>query len=75
MKEEYPDNYRVYKRLAVLEADIQQQKENAQRDYREMKQYYDEAVTLYEQSHAEDAEMQTLKVQMQDVIDGGWLLE
>ena len=73
MKDDYPDNYRVYKRLAVLEADIQQQKENTQRDYHEMKEYYDEAVRLYEQTSVEDTEMQTLKVQMQDVMDGGWL--
>lgn len=75
MKDDYPDNYRVYKRLAVLEADIQQHKENTQRDYHEMKEYYDEAVRLYEQTSVEDTEMQTLKVQMQDVIDGGWLPE
>lgn len=75
MEEDYPGNYKVYKRLAVLEADIQQQKENQDRDYRDMKNYYDEAVTLYQQTNAEDMEMQTLQAQMQDVIDGGWLLE
>lgn len=75
MQEEYPENYRVYKRLAILEADIQQQKENKDRDYRHMKDYYEEAVALYQKTNAEDVEMQTLKAQMQDVIDGGWLLE
>ena len=76
MQEEYPDDYRVYKRLAILEADMQQQKENGERDYHDMKDYYDQAVNLYEQSGAaEDAEMQMLKARMQDVMDGGWLLE
>ena len=76
MQEEYPDDYRVYKRLAILEADMQQQMENGERDYHDMKDYYDQAVTLYEQSGAaEDVEMQMLKARMQDVMDGGWLLE
>lgn len=75
MQEDYPDNYRVYKRLAILEADVQQQKENNDRDYRAMKAFYDQAVALYSRIDVEDTEMLTLEAQMQDVIDGGWLLE
>ena len=37
---DYPDNYRVYKRLAFLEADRQQHLDNTARDYSTMKGYY-----------------------------------
>lgn len=66
----YPDRYETYKRLAILEADAQSRKENAQRDYRQMKAYYDKAVSLCE---ADDPEMQRLEKMMEDVKAGGWL--
>ena len=46
MIDKYPDDYRAYKRLAFLEADKQQKKENADRDYMEMKEVYDKALKL-----------------------------
>ena len=73
MKEKYPDDYRVYKRLAFLEADIQQHLENVDRDYRQMNEYYVLAKKLYEKQKNQDMEMQALELQMQDVIAGGWL--
>ena len=73
MEKDYPDDYRVYKRLAFLEADKQQQLENADRDYKQMNEYYQHAKKLYEKQKNEDMEMQALELQMQDVIDGGWL--
>lgn len=73
MQEDYSDDYRVYKRLAFLEADKQQHLENRARDYTQMKKYYDRAEELYKTQDKEDIEMSTLDAQMQDVIDGGWL--
>ena len=75
MAEKYPQDYRVYKRLAFLEANRQQYIENAQRDYSKVKKYYEEAKTLYEQRGAsvpEDVEMQMLENMMQDIKDAGW---
>ena len=69
MKNQYPNRYETFKRLAFLEADIQSQKPNSERDYRQTKEYYDQAVTLCE---TDDPEMQRLTVMMQDLIDGGW---
>ena len=72
MLEKYPDSYAVYKRLAYLEADQQQNKENADRDYRQMKEYADRAMELYD-DQGQDQEMQMLKQMLVDLADGGWL--
>lgn len=74
MAEDYPEDYRVYKRLAFLETDKQQYLENADRSYTLMKEYYDKAVELYQNSKTEDVEMQMLEALMQDIIAGGWLM-
>lgn len=71
MAEEYPLRYEVYKRLAYLEADKQQMKENIDRDYHQMKAYYDKAVEMYS-GKEQDMEMDMLAKMMQDLIDGGW---
>lgn len=68
----YPDRYEVYKRLAYLEADRQQMKENNDREYGQMEVYYNKAVELYDES-LNDIEMQTLEIMMQEVIEAGWL--
>ena len=74
--DKYPDDYRAYKRLAFLEADKQQKKENADRDYMEMKEVYDKALKLYEESRFDgDTEMQMLENMMRDLADGGWLTQ
>lgn len=73
LMERFPNNYRVYKRLSVLEVLKQEEKENIDRDYHQMQEYYDKAFELYEQSNVEDSEMDVLKAQMQNVVDGGWL--
>lgn len=76
MKENYSDDYRVYKRLAYLEADKQQRKSNDTRDYSSMKKYYDQANELYERnnhSSDNDMEMQMLDRLMSEVISKGWL--
>ncbi len=72
MVEQYPDSYVGYKRLAYLEADEQQEKENVDRSYGQMKEYYDKAKELYG-DRDDDQEMQMLDVMIQDLIDGNWL--
>lgn len=72
--EQYPKDYRAYKRLAFLEADKQQKKENSERDYKKMKEIYDEAVSLYQDSQTEgDTEMQMLEHMIKELKDGGWI--
>lgn len=72
MAESYPERYEVYKRLAYLEADRQQAKENADRDYQQMLVYYEQAKEKYS-DEKQDMEMDMLDVMMQEIRDGGWL--
>ena len=73
MIEKYPDHYKGYKRLAFLEADIQQKKPNEQRDYQRMKEYYEKMMELYStQNDSNDVEVQMLQNLMKDLQDGGW---
>lgn len=72
MAESYPERYEVYKRLAYLEADRQQTKENEDRTYQQMLVYYEQAKERYS-GEAQDAEMDMLDVMMQEIRDGGWL--
>lgn len=72
MAQDYPERYEVYMRLAYLEADRQQMKENVDRDYLRMYEYYEEAKEKYE-GKEQNAEMDMLDVMIQDLRDGGWL--
>ena len=38
--------YNIYKRLAFLEIDKQEQKQNRQRDYRSFEEYYEKAKSV-----------------------------
>lgn len=71
MAESYPERYEVYKRLAYLEADRQQSKENEDRDYSRMREYYEKAKEKYD-GQPDDMEMQMLDSMMQELEDGGW---
>lgn len=71
MLEKYPDRYEGYKRLAYLEADIQQTKENSVRDYSQMKAYYEKAKELYGGQDG-DQEMQMLDALIEELKAGGW---
>ena len=73
LSQDYPDNYRVYKRLAFIEADMQQYRDNNNRDYTEMKKYYDRCIELYSNQKEEDAEIHMLDRMIQELRDGGWL--
>lgn len=70
--ESYPERYEVYKRLAFLEADKQQEKENPDRDYQQLLAYYEQALEWYS-GEEQDTEMEMLEVMMQEIRDGGWL--
>lgn len=72
MGESYPERYEVYKRLAFLEADRQQVKDNIDRDYKKMQEYYETAKEKYA-GKEQDMEMDMLDTMMQDIKDGGWL--
>ena len=72
MADQYQDSYISYKRLAFLEAEKQQVKENQDRNYNRMKEYYDRAKELYGDQDT-DQEMQMLENLIQDLRDGNWL--
>ncbi|MBQ9991584.1 MAG: protein kinase [Lachnospiraceae bacterium] len=71
MAEQYPDKYEVYKRLAYLEADRQQMLANQDRSYIKMKEYYEGALSLYDEKQ-QDSEMEMLKTMMEEIKAGGW---
>lgn len=73
MLENYAKDYRIYKRLAFLEANRQQYVGQSARDYSKTNTYYKKAKELYEQSGTEDMEMQMLTQMIQDIKDAGWL--
>ena len=72
MTERYPERYEAYKRLAFLEADKQQTKENQDRDYGQMLKYYEKALEKYS-GEDRDMEMDMLEGMMQEIKEGGWL--
>lgn len=73
LTEDYPDNYRGYKRLAFLEADKQQHLSNDMRNYSMMKSYYDKCKELYGQQDTEDVEILMLDNMIYDLRNGGWM--
>lgn len=78
MLEKYGEDYNIYKRLAFLEIDKQEQKQNRQRDYRSFEEYYEKAKKRYQEEQKEndaDSEMDLLNQVYQQVVSGGWLSE
>ncbi len=69
--DEYPNNYKVYMRLAYLEIEKQQKKNNEDRNYEIVQEYYDKAKTLHKGKH--DEEWDVLTQMIQDIHAGGWL--
>lgn len=69
------ENYNTYKRLAFLEAERQNQKENTDRQYTDFVQYYEKAKELFEvaPSQGQDVEMQLLDKLYGQLEEGGWL--
>ena len=74
MLERFPDNYRIYKRLARLELAIQDERETRDREYHQFAQYYRQARETYEENAGvEDSEMLLLDQLYEDVVSNGWL--
>ena len=72
LTDQYPDDYRGYKRLSFLEADKQQHLANESRNYARMRDYYNKAVALYQKQGTEDTEMFMVQKVMEDLQRGGW---
>lgn len=69
------ENYNTYKRLAFLEVEKQNQKDNAERQYEDFVRYYEKAEELYKSmpSAGDDVEMQLLDDCYRQMEEGGWL--
>lgn len=72
LEAQYSDKYETYKRLAFLEADIQQKKANGDRDYDQMREYYEKARQLYQSQNEFDGEMQQLENMVRELEEGNW---
>jgi len=68
-------NYIYYKRLAVLEADIQGTKPNEERDYKQFLEYYNTTMEMYNNTKLEtnDVEIQWLQQIYEQLLSGGWI--
>jgi len=76
MEDSYHDDYRVYKRKAFLELDIQKNLSDSEKDFSEFKELYDKASELYNQqnvNNAFDSEMQILSESYNELVDKNWL--
>lgn len=74
VKEEFAENYALYKRYAYLEAEIQNSNPVISRDYTQFADYYMKAKTLYEyESNKTDTEMLLLEQMYNDVVASGWI--
>lgn len=72
----YGEDYRTYKRLAILEIDIQKNKEISEREYSQFVDYYDKARQLFADSKVQrdpDLEIQLLENVYKQLEDGNWL--
>ena len=69
------ENYNTYKRMAFLEVEKQNQKENANRQYADFIQYYEKAKDLCADTPegSQDVEMQLLDSLYNQLEEGGWL--
>ena len=71
----YGEDYRIYKRLAFLELDIQSVKDHRNREYALFLEYFNTAEELFGQSgqrEDSDMEMQLLKQAYGQLRDGNW---
>ncbi len=76
MLTKYPEHYVTYMRLAFLEAEKQNRRENTDRDYSLFEEYYQKAKECYEQQvsgNVTNAEMQLLEQTYGQIVDGNWL--
>lgn len=76
MIQKFGEDYNIYKRLAFLEVDLQEEKANSRRDYQAFAGYYQKAKKMYQEQlkgNHTDEEMQLLDHVYQQVLAGGWL--
>jgi len=76
LAQKYPDNYKVPMKQAFLEATLQGEKQNAERDYSAFAVYYKLAQEMYSAVKSDgwsDAEMQVLESAYQELVDGHWI--
>ena len=76
MREGYPDDYRIYMRLALLYCSMEAEKAEEERDYSLVKENYDLAAQYYEktaQSGVSDENMQDLEEIINQLYEKGWL--
>lgn len=73
MEESYGEDYNVYKRYAFLEIDRQKLLKNDARDYKKFKEFYEQAMELYEDEKEKDMEMDLLEQLYAQAKKGGWL--
>lgn len=76
MLADYGEDYRIYMRYAFLEIDVQQRKENSERDYTLFAEYCEKAEALYAEQVRDnntDAQMQLLQEQYIQIEEGGWI--
>lgn len=72
----YPDRYETYKRLAFLDIETQQGREESARDYSAFKEHYQKAVSLSSDQldqNDSDPEMWILEDAYTQLVQGGWL--
>ena len=76
MKELYPDDYRVYMRLALLYCSVEGQKPEKGRNYSLVEENYGLAQQYYQKalnSGSSDENMQDLEDIMNQLYEKGWL--
>lgn len=74
MMDKFPEDYRVYKRAAFLELDIQISMDDSKRDYEKFKEYYDQTKSLYDpaKNMTDTADIQKLDQAYEELVNGGW---
>lgn len=72
MAEDYPNNYRVPMRLAMLVVDREGKKPSSSRDYSTFGAYLEEARRLYEINTVQDSEMLRLEDIASQLTEFGW---
>ena len=76
LAKKYPDNYKVPMKQAFLEAALQAEKQQADRDYSSFAVYYEHAQEMYSAVKRDgwsDPEMQVLENAYRELIDGHWI--
>lgn len=76
LETEYPNDYKVHMRYALLLCQIESEKDSDLRDYHNAEKYYLTAAQLYSDeqvSGKSDSEMQMLESVMAQLYEGNWL--